>query len=336
MKRSVGKMVAALALATLTLFGSAFQIGANPSRNYDNTFEETINVWPETPGTDVFSYTGIAAYAQANEEPLTPPADNSVPAEDSAQGEGELPPGEDPSEEDSPEENPPEEEPPEENPPEENPPEENPPEEETPEEEPPELPLLYKDGLILVYTYEQLLLIGGGSAVTNADADTETLGTGEAVNDENGQAVSYSLSGRYTLTHDIALPPDVIWQLPEGFTAEQLVGVWRQEDYWDLRNHNETAYEAVFTEDGTMYLTAYKFVLDAGEITETLECGYSVENGALRLLEDALEGNLDDMVTELSVRSGKIVLSVQDKRKTSRIELIKTTEEIPKLYTVQP
>ncbi len=219
MKRSVGKMAAALALATLTLFGSAFQIGANPSRNYDNTFEETINVWPETPGTDVFSYTGIAAYAQANEEPLTPPADNSVPAEDSAQGEGELPPGEDPSEEDSPEENPPEEEPPEENPPEENPPEENPPEEETPEEEPPELPLLYKDGLILVYTYEQLLLIGGGSAVTNADADTETLGTGEAVNDENGQAVSYSLSGRYTLTHDIALPPDVIWQLPEGFTG---------------------------------------------------------------------------------------------------------------------
>ncbi len=125
-------------------------------------------------------------------------------------------------------------------------------------------------------------------------------------------------------------------KLPEGFTAEQLVGVWRQEDYWDLRNHNETAYEAVFTEDGTMYLTAYKFVLDAGEITETLECGYSVEDGALRLLEDALDGNLDDMVTELSVRSGTIVLAVQDKREKSRIELIKTTEEIPKLYTVQP
>ncbi len=122
----------------------------------------------------------------------------------------------------------------------------------------------------------------------------------------------------------------------DGVTAEQLVGVWRQEDYWDLRNHNETAYEAVFTEDGKMYLTAYKFVPDAGEITETLKCGYNVENGALRLLEDAADDNLDDMVTELSARSDNIVLTVQDERKKSRIELIKTTEEIPKLYTVQP
>ncbi len=75
------------------------------------------------------------------------------------------------------------------------------------------------DGRIILYNYLQLSLIGSDDPVTDADAVTETVGSGTPVETENGTPVTYSLSASYTLAHDILLPRRTVWQLPAGFTG---------------------------------------------------------------------------------------------------------------------
>lgn len=76
---------------------------------------------------------------------------------------------------------------------------------------------VYEDGSILIYSYDQLLLIGSGQAVHSADA--ESVGSGELVLSEVGTAVIYSLQAVYRIARDIVLPKGAVWQLPAGFAG---------------------------------------------------------------------------------------------------------------------
>ena len=58
-------------------------------------------------------------------------------------------------------------------------------------------PPVYENGSILIYNYAQLLLIGTGSPVTELDALTDKVGSGDAVTDENDSAVVYGSDCQY-------------------------------------------------------------------------------------------------------------------------------------------
>lgn len=71
---------------------------------------------------------------------------------------------------------------------------------------------LYRDGKILIYTYNQLAEIGSGQTLTDA--------SGLAVTDENGAEITYALDAQYAIAEDIELTGDMLlWQLPEDFTG---------------------------------------------------------------------------------------------------------------------
>lgn len=76
---------------------------------------------------------------------------------------------------------------------------------------------VYRDGVIRIYTYEQLLMIGSGEPLYAGD--NELVGLGEPVVSEHGEPVTYGLDGRYAIACDILLPYETIWELPEGFTG---------------------------------------------------------------------------------------------------------------------
>ena len=78
---------------------------------------------------------------------------------------------------------------------------------------------LYRDGRIVVSSFEQLELVGTGTPVTDADADAATVGEGEPVADATGAALVYAMDADYLLANDIALPRDTDWTLPEEFTG---------------------------------------------------------------------------------------------------------------------
>lgn len=79
-------------------------------------------------------------------------------------------------------------------------------------------PAVYQNGVILLYTYEQLCAVGSGQPVKTGDATQ--MGSGEAVLDDQGRDVVYGLDARYRLAQDIPLPAGEIWQLPDGFAGE--------------------------------------------------------------------------------------------------------------------
>lgn len=79
--------------------------------------------------------------------------------------------------------------------------------------------VLYQDGVVYIYTAQQLAAIGSGQVVCSGDAQAESFGTGDAVLDENGQAVVYGLDARYLLTQDIPLEAGQVWVLPENFAG---------------------------------------------------------------------------------------------------------------------
>lgn len=76
---------------------------------------------------------------------------------------------------------------------------------------------VYQDGVILLYTYEQLCAVGSGRTVMTGDA--QKLGSGQSVLDAQGESVTYGLDARYKLMNDIPLDGQAIWVLPEGFTG---------------------------------------------------------------------------------------------------------------------
>lgn len=80
-----------------------------------------------------------------------------------------------------------------------------------------EYPAVYQDGAISLYTYEQLCAVGSSQPVLSGDA--VQMGSGEAVLDDQGNAVTYAPDATYRLMADIPLDSQNIWTLPEGFTG---------------------------------------------------------------------------------------------------------------------
>jgi hypothetical protein len=80
-----------------------------------------------------------------------------------------------------------------------------------------ERPPVYEDGAILIYHYQQLLLIGTGAALTDTDYLSDGVGGGEAILCDDGDVLTYGMDSRYRIVNDIALPRHTMWQLPEGF-----------------------------------------------------------------------------------------------------------------------
>ena len=79
---------------------------------------------------------------------------------------------------------------------------------------------VYRNGTILISSFEQLEQLGSGQLVKSRDNVPDKIGQGDPVLAEDGAYVTYALDGRYALTGDIAVPAGRMWQLPEGFTGE--------------------------------------------------------------------------------------------------------------------
>lgn len=62
---------------------------------------------------------------------------------------------------------------------------------------------LYRDGRIVVSSFEQLELVGTGTPVTDADADATTVGEGEPVADATGATLVYAMDADYLLANDM-------------------------------------------------------------------------------------------------------------------------------------
>lgn len=79
---------------------------------------------------------------------------------------------------------------------------------------------LWSDGMIHVFHFRQLQLIGTGASLTDGDGNEETVGKGNIITDEDGNAVIYSNEAKYFLESDITLPKDAAWTLPDDFSGE--------------------------------------------------------------------------------------------------------------------
>lgn len=62
----------------------------------------------------------------------------------------------------------------------------------------------FDDGKILIYNFEQLLMIGSGKSYKYSD----------------GVSATYSMDAEYKLARDIPIPRHTLWQLPEGFKGK--------------------------------------------------------------------------------------------------------------------
>lgn len=77
-------------------------------------------------------------------------------------------------------------------------------------------PPVYQDGVILLYSFAQLQLVGSDAALTSADSVLP--GSGSVLSDNN-QTISYAMDQTYRIVNDIAVPEGEIWRLPQGFTG---------------------------------------------------------------------------------------------------------------------
>ena len=123
-------------------------------------------------------------------------------------------------------------------------PQEEPSQEETPEQpaEPDEAAAakLWSDGMIHVFHYRQLQLIGTGASLTDRDAEAETVGTGSVITDEDGNPVIYASDARYFFEGDITLPEGESWILPDDFSGEFLSEVPEAEQTTDENGEDDT------------------------------------------------------------------------------------------------
>ena len=79
---------------------------------------------------------------------------------------------------------------------------------------------LWKDGMIHVYNFRQLQLIGTNAPLTDGDENENTVGTGRAITDDNGDTVIYANDAHYFLEGDIVLPEGEAWNLSESFKGD--------------------------------------------------------------------------------------------------------------------
>ena len=65
---------------------------------------------------------------------------------------------------------------------------------------------VYRNGTILISSFEQLEQLGSGQLVKSRDNVPDQIGQGDPVLAEEGAYVTYALDGRYALTGNIAVP----------------------------------------------------------------------------------------------------------------------------------
>ena len=80
-------------------------------------------------------------------------------------------------------------------------------------------PPVFDDGVILLYSFAQLQLVGSNQPLTQTDYDPTQLCSGTVVEDESGESVAYGADAAYRIAQGFELPPGTIWQLPAGFTG---------------------------------------------------------------------------------------------------------------------
>ncbi len=73
-------------------------------------------------------------------------------------------------------------------------------------------PVLYQDGIIYLYDFDQLNKIGSGAPVWDDAASAE-------YRDAAGNVVCYAQDAQYCIANEIELPAGMVWQLPEGFAG---------------------------------------------------------------------------------------------------------------------
>ena len=78
---------------------------------------------------------------------------------------------------------------------------------------------LYADGMIHLYNFRQLNLVGTDVPLTVGDDKEENVGSGSQITDDDGKPVIYSSESAYFLEGDITLPEGTAWSLPADFTG---------------------------------------------------------------------------------------------------------------------
>lgn len=76
------------------------------------------------------------------------------------------------------------------------------------------------ESTILIYSYDQVCLIGSGELVRTHDAETDLIGAGDPIATTDGLYLAYRLDGKYSIVEDILMPNGEIWEFPEGFTGQ--------------------------------------------------------------------------------------------------------------------
>ena len=76
---------------------------------------------------------------------------------------------------------------------------------------------LYENGQVKIYNLSQLKKVGTGEQIHSGDVSEDTFGTGDALTDENENALIYGNDTQYMLMNDIPMSGDDVWTLPEGF-----------------------------------------------------------------------------------------------------------------------
>ena len=82
-----------------------------------------------------------------------------------------------------------------------------------------DLSSLYENGQVKIYNLSQLKKVGTGEQIHSGDVSEDTFGTGDALTDENGNALTYGNDTQYMLMNDIPMSGDDVWTLPEGFAG---------------------------------------------------------------------------------------------------------------------
>ena len=82
-----------------------------------------------------------------------------------------------------------------------------------------DLSSLYENGQVKIYNLSQLKKVGTGEQIHSGDVSEDTFGTGDALTDENGNALTYGNDTQYMLMNDIPMSGDDVWTLPGGFAG---------------------------------------------------------------------------------------------------------------------
>ena len=90
----------------------------------------------------------------------------------------------------------------------------------------------YKDGVIFISNYKQLLLIGTDTVLTSTDHIENEIELGKPVYIDKETQVTYANDAHYLLVSDIALPDGECWELSEKFEGVGAGMCLRADPWW--------------------------------------------------------------------------------------------------------